>query len=170
VNQLSTELEQAIKQGYEKRDRDNMAPTIEHFEDLLARHPNHPVLVFEVAGAYDTDGQEERARVLYERALELGLAGDPLRRCLCQYGSTLRWLGRLEDSIAVLERGRRDFPDSDAVRIFLALTLNEAGRSDAATAELLTVITSHSEVTDLGHWASGLRGLARWLSEGRPED
>jgi tetratricopeptide (TPR) repeat protein len=170
VEELTPELERAIRLGYENRDRDDMAHTIAYFEDLLARHPDHPVLVFEVAGAYDTDGQEERARLLYERALELGLSGDPLRRCLCQYGSTLRWLGHLEDSIAVLERARRDFPASDAVRIFLALTLNEAGRSDAATAELLTVITSHSEVTDLGHWASGLRGLAQWLSNGRPED
>lgn len=170
MSEMTPELEQAIRLGYEHRDRDDMAPTIAYFEDLLARHPDHPVLVLEVAGAYDTDGQEERARALYERALDLGLSGDPLRRCLCQYGSTLRWLGRLDDSLTVLQQARRTFPDSDAVRIFLALTLNEAGRGDAATAELLTVITSHREVTDLGHWASGLRDLARWLSEGRPED
>jgi len=170
VDQLTPELEQAIRLGYEERDRGNMAPTIAYFEGLLAHHLDHPVLVFELAGAYDTAGQEERARGLYERAMELGLAGDPLRRCLCQYGSTLRWLGRLDESLAVLERARREFPDSDGVRVFLALTLNEAGRGDAATAELLSVITSHSEVTDLGHWADGLRGLAQWLSRGRPED
>jgi len=70
----------------------------------------------------------------------------------------------------VLERARREFPDSDGVRVFLALTLNEAGHGDAATGELLSVITRHSEVTDLAHWADGLRGLARWLSEGRPDD
>jgi tetratricopeptide (TPR) repeat protein len=170
VSQLSPELEQAIALGYERRDRDHMAPTIAYFEGLLARDPDHPVLVFEVAGAYDTDGQEERARVLYERALELGLSGDELRRCLCQYGSTLRWLGRLHESIVVLERARRRFPDSDAVRIFLALSLHEAGRGDAAIAQLLTVITAHGETTDLGHWATGLRGLAQWLADGRPED
>ncbi len=170
MKQVSPELERAIKLGYERRDRANMAATIAYFEELLARHPDHPVLVFELAGAYDTAGQEERARELYERALDLGLAGDPLRRCLCQYASTLRWLGRLDESLAVTERARREFPDSDAVRVFHALTLNEAGRGDAATAELLTVITRHSDVTDLGHYADGLRGLARWLAEGRPED
>jgi tetratricopeptide (TPR) repeat protein len=170
VGQVTPELAEAIRLGYEERDRANMAPTIAYFADLLAQHPDHPVLVFELAGAYDTDGQEQRARALYERALDLGLAGDPLRRCLCQYGSTLRWLGHLDESLAVLERARHEFPDSDAVRVFLALTLNEADRGDAATGELLTVITSHGEVTDLGHWADGLRGLARWLSQGRPED
>ena len=170
MTQITPELEAAIRLGYAHRDRADMAATIAYFEDLLARHPDHPVLVFEVAGAYDTDGQEERARVLYERALDLGLSGDPLRRCLCQFGSTLRWLGRLDESVSVLHRARRTFPDSDAVRIFLALTLNEAGRGDATTAELLSVITDHPEVTDLGHWADGLRGLAQWLSDGRPDD
>jgi tetratricopeptide (TPR) repeat protein len=167
---MTAELDQAIRFGYANRDRDNMAPTIAYFENLLKEHPDHPILVFEVAGAYDTGGQQERAREFYERALDLGLAGDPLRRCLCQYGSTLRWLGRLDDSTAVLVRARHEFPDSDAVRVFLALTLNETGRCDGAIAELLTVITSHDEVTDLGHWASGLAGLADWLSEGRPEN
>jgi tetratricopeptide (TPR) repeat protein len=170
VTGITPDLEQAIALGYQRRDRDHMAPTIAYFEELLARNPDHPVLVFEVAGAYDTDGQEERARLLYERALELGLSGDTLRRCLCQYGSTLRWLGKLAESTAVLERARREFPDSDAVRIFLALTLNEAGHGDAAVAHLLTVITEHGETTDIGHWATGLRGLADWLAAGRPDD
>src|SRR5580692_3399466 len=89
---LTSELEEAIGRGYAQRDRANMGPTIAYFESLLAEHPGHPVLTYEVAGAYDTAGQEEKARELYERALDLGLAGDTLRRCLCQYGSTLRWL------------------------------------------------------------------------------
>ena len=90
---LPPELASAIERGYEQRDRDNMGPTIAYFEELLARHPDHPVLVYEVAGAYDTAGEEAVARQLYERAMDLGLDGDALRRCLCQYGSTLRWLG-----------------------------------------------------------------------------
>ncbi|HXT88240.1 MAG TPA: tetratricopeptide repeat protein [Trebonia sp.] len=167
---LSPELAEAIRLGYERRDRANMAPTIAYFESLLAEHPDHPVLVYEVAGAYDTAGEEAKARELYERALSLGLEGDVLRRCLCQYGSTLRWLGEYEASLAVLDRARAEFPGSEAVRVFRALTLNDAGRGDEATGELLTVITEHPEVTDLGRWADGLRGLAGWLAEGRPDD
>ena len=166
---LTPELEEAIRRGYAQRDRANMGPTIAYFEALLAEHPDHPVLVYEVAGAYDTAGQEEKARGLYERAMDLGLAGDALRRCLCQYASTLRWLGELDESLAVLDHARRQFPDSDSVRVFRALTLNDAQRSDEAVAELLTVVTGHPEVTDLGRWAVGLRGLAQWLADGRPE-
>lgn len=167
---LTPELAEAIRVGYERRDRANMAPTIAYFESLLAEHPDHPVLVYEVAGAYDTAGEEAKARQLYERALGLGLEGDVLRRCLCQYGSTLRWLGEYDESLAVLDRARAEFPGSDAVRVFRALTLNDAGRGDEATGELLTVITAHPEVTDLGRWADGLRGLAGWLADGRPDD
>ncbi|GAA5198259.1 hypothetical protein GCM10023322_71220 [Rugosimonospora acidiphila] len=146
-----------------------MAPTIAYFQALLAEHPDHPVLVYGVGGAYDTAGQEETARGYYERALALGLGGDALRRCLCQYGSTLRWLGKLDESLTVLARARREFPDSDSVRVFRALTLNDAQRPDEAVAELLTVVTGHADVTDLGRWAVGLRGLGQWLADGRPE-
>ena len=167
---LTPELEEAIRRGYAQRDRADMGPTIAYFESLLAEHPGHPVLVYEVAGAYDTAGQEEKARELYERALDLGLAGDTLRRCLCQYASTLRWLGQYNASLAALDRAKRQWPESDAVRVFRALTLNDAGRSDEAVAELMTVITAHAEVTDLGRWAEGLRGLAQWLADGRPDN
>ena len=167
---LAPEIAEAIRVGYERRDRANMAPTIAYFEDLLARYPGHPELTYEVAGAYDTAGQEQKARIHYEQALDLGLEGDVLRRCLCQYGSTLRWLGELDASREVLARARREFPDSDAVRVFSALTFLEEGKADAAVAELLTVVTEHAAVTDLGRWAVGLRGLADWLAQGRPGD
>ncbi|SFF79936.1 Tetratrico peptide repeat-containing protein [Actinacidiphila alni] len=169
TTELTPELAEAIQRGYDRRDRADMAPTIAYFQALLAEHPDHPVLVYEVGGAYDTAGEEQTARGYYERALALGLDGDVLRRCLCQYGSTLRWLGELDESLAVLDRARAEFPDSESVRVFRALTLNDAKRSDEALAELLTVVTEHPEVTDLGRWAVGLRGLAQWLADGRPE-
>jgi tetratricopeptide (TPR) repeat protein len=167
---LTPDLEQAIALGYERRDRADMAPTIAYFEELLAQHPDHPVLTYELAGAYDTAGEEAKAKTYYERALELGIAGEPLRRCLCQYGSTLRWLGELEASLAVLERARAEFPRSESVRVFQALTLNELGRADQAVGLLLGIVAQHGEVTDLGRYAAGMGGLAQWLLDGRPED
>jgi tetratricopeptide (TPR) repeat protein len=167
---LTPELEEANTRGYAERDRDNMEPTIRCFENLLAAHSGHPLLTFEVAGAYDTAGREADACARYEEAMRLGLEGDSLRRCLCQYGSTLRWLERYFESREVLLRARREFPDSDSVRVFLALTHNDAGHPDAAVAELLTVITNHADSTDLGRYATGLAGLAQWLADGRSDD
>src|SRR2546430_2609964 len=129
---VTPELAEAIQRGYDQRDRANMAPTIAYFQALLAEHPDHPVLVFEVGGAYDTAGQEETARGYYERALALGLDGDVLRRCLCQYASTLRWLGELDESLTVLDRARREFPDSRPLRALRALTLHDPQPPHAA--------------------------------------
>jgi tetratricopeptide (TPR) repeat protein len=170
VSALTPELEQAIALGYERRDRDHMAPTIAYFEALLAQYPDHPVLTYEVAGAYDTAGEEARAKIFYEHALELGIVGDARRQCLCQYGSTLRWLGELQASLAVLEQARAEFPESESVRVFQALTLNELGRSDDAVGLLLGIVAEHGAVTDLGRYAGGLDGLAQWMLAGRPED
>jgi tetratricopeptide (TPR) repeat protein len=168
VTGLTPELVQAIELGYARRDRDDMAPTIAYFEALLAQHPGHPVLTYEVAGAYDTAGEEAKARAFYQRALELGIDGDSLRRCLCQYGSTLRWLGELDASLAILERARTEFPDSESVRVFQALTLNELGRGDEAVGLLVGIVAEHGDVTDLGRYAVGLGGLGQWLVDGRP--
>jgi tetratricopeptide (TPR) repeat protein len=163
-------LQEAIDRGYAERDRDDMAPTICYFEELLAAHPGNARLTYELAGAYDTAGREAEARIRYEEALQLGLSGDALRMCLCQYASTLRWLGELDASLETIRRARREFPDSDAVRVFEALTLNELGRTDEAVGTLLAVIALHGDATDLGRYAVGLGGLADWLIAGRPDD
>ena len=122
-----------------------------------------------MAGAYDSAGEETKAKEFYERALELGLDGEPLRRCLCQYGSTLRWLGELDASLAVLQRARTQFPESESVRVFQSLTLNELGRADEAVGLLLGIVAEQGQLTDLGRYAAGLAGLAQWLLDGRPE-
>lgn len=170
MTELSPELARAVALGYERRDRSNMAPTIAYFQELLDRHPGHPILTYELAGAFDTAGEESQARNLYERALELGLEGEPLRRCLCQYGSTLRWLGELDASLVVLDRAQQAFPHSESVSVFRALTLHELARGDEAVGLLLGIVARHGAVTDLGRYAAGLDGVPQWLIDGRAED
>lgn len=53
----------------------------------------------------------------------------------------------------MLGRAGREFPSSESVRVFRALTLNEAGRADEAISELLGIVVEHAEVTDLGRYA-----------------
>ena len=160
---LSPELEAAIQAGYDSRDRANMQPTIDYFRALLDAHPGSSTLLYEVGGAYDTSGQEEIARGYYERALEAGLNGDTLRRCLLQYGSTLRNLGLHEESLATLKRARAEFPDSDSVRLFLALSLHATSRSDAAVAELLELAADKIATPEVLRYEAALRGNAAYL-------
>jgi len=157
-------LEDAIALGYERRDRAAMQPTIDYFLQLLGQHPQSALMLYEVGGAYDTDGQESVAVGYYERALAAGLDGDPLRRCLLQYGSTLRNLDRFEESVSVLERARREFPDSDSVRLFLALSLHAASRSDAAVAELIELAADRITTAEVSRYEAALRGNAAYLA------
>jgi len=157
-------IENAIAVGYERRNRADMQPTIDYFESLLAQHPHSALLVYEVGGAYDTAGQEEIAVGYYERALAAGLDGDPLRRCLLQYGSTLRNLDRFDESLAVLERARAEFPESDSVRLFLALSLHAASRSDAAVAALVELAADRITTPEVTRYEAALRANAAFLS------
>jgi tetratricopeptide (TPR) repeat protein len=155
-------FEAAVEAVYAARDRDHMLPTIAAFEALSAAHPDEAELVYEVAGGYDTAGEEARAAPLYERALAMGLEGDVLRRCLIQYGSTLRNLERFDESLAVLERADREFPGSSTAAVFRALTLHESGRSDAAVGTLLRLIAA-APPGDLGRYVAATRGNADFL-------
>ncbi|ANF32043.1 hypothetical protein A0130_10485 [Leifsonia xyli] len=147
------------------RDRADMQPTIDALLAVFAEHPDDPHVLYEVGGAYDTAGEEETAAGYYERALEAGLDGDTLRRCLLQYGSTLRNLDRFDDSLAVLDRALTLFPESESVRVWHALSLHAAGRSDAAVAELMEVAADRIRTPDLQRYEAAIRGNAAYLRE-----
>jgi tetratricopeptide (TPR) repeat protein len=156
-------LDDRLAALFAARDRDDMAPTIAALLEVLAEHPHDARVLYEVGGAYDTAGEEETAAGYYERALALGLDGDTRRKCLLQYGSTLRNLGRFDDSLAVLDRALAAFPDSESVRVWHALSLHAAGRSDAAVAALMDLAADRIRTPDLLRYEPALRGNADYL-------
>jgi tetratricopeptide (TPR) repeat protein len=159
------DTESVLAELFAARDRANMRPTIDALLAVLAEHPDDPHVLYEVGGAYDTAGEEETAAGYYERALAAGLDGDTLRRCLLQYGSTLRNLDRFDESLAVLDRALALHPDSESVRVWHALSLHAAGRSDAAVAELMEVAADNIRTPDLLRYEAALRGNAAYLRE-----
>lgn len=164
-------LDDRLATIFAARDRADMAPTIAAFLEVLAEHPDDAQVLYEVGGSYDTAGEEDTAAGYYERALERGLTGETLRKCLLQYGSTLRNLGRYDESLAVLDRARAEFPDSESVQTWHALSLHAAGRSDAAVAELMELAADRIRTPDLLRYEAALRGNAeylRTLDRGRP--
>ena len=160
---LTPELADTIAEIFGRRDREHMQPTIDAFLALLAEHPNQPEVLYEVGGSYDTDGQEQTALGYYEAAMAAGLSGDTLRKCLLQYGSTLRLLGRHEESVAALDRALAGWPESPSVRAFHALGLHAAGRSDGAVGELLALVAEEIRTPDVLRYEAALRGNAGYL-------
>ena len=145
------------------RDRENMQPTIDAFEQLLHEHPDNPRLVYEVGGSYDTDGQEQMAVGYYTRALELGLDGELRRRCLLQFASTLRNLDRVDESLAMFNRAIAEYPESPSLRVFKALTLHAAHRPNAAFASLLMTVADHLDSPEIARYGDAIRGNAEYV-------
>jgi hypothetical protein len=119
---------------------------------LAAERPSDDACaLFERACARDTAGIEDGAEPLYRAALATGRL-DPYRqaRACIQLGSTLRILGRLEESEALLvaqrERCRSagaGAPLHDEVRAVLAFTWLAQGKAVAAAALALETLAPH---------------------------
>jgi tetratricopeptide (TPR) repeat protein len=124
---------------------------------LVDRDPSNPRAQFAYGGVLDAQGREAEAIAPYQRALELGLAGDDLPRLYVQYGSTLRNLGKAWDAAHLLEQGRAQFPAYAPIRVFHALALVSAGCADEAVVELLDVILAHTDGIALGGYDRALR-------------
>ncbi|MCM3694889.1 tetratricopeptide repeat protein [Microbacterium oleivorans] len=148
-----------------ERDRHDMAPTLAALKAIHDEHPTDARVLYEYAGAHDTAGQEEAAAELYERALAAGLEGDVRRRCLLQYGSTLRNLDRFDESIEVFGAARVEFPDAASLAVFEAITLHAAGQVHASLGSLLDVIADHVDSAELERYKPAIRGNAAYLLE-----
>ena len=115
-------------------------------EALVAELPSEsPVRSFELASAFDSTGHSDRAVPLYRQALALGLEGIRRRRAVIQLASSLRNLGRAQESAAMLaaERDRASDELDDAVSAFLALALADAGKEREAVAVALQALAPH---------------------------
>jgi tetratricopeptide (TPR) repeat protein len=161
--ELTPELAATIDEAFANRDRANMQPTIDFFEDLLTKHPGNPYVLYEVGGSYDAAGQEEKAIEYYEQALP-GLSGGIKRRCLLQYGSTLRILDRLDESLDVFAAACKEFPESDSLRVFKALSLHAAGRKDKALATMMLLVADRLETAEIKRYEAAIRGNAEHLA------
>jgi tetratricopeptide (TPR) repeat protein len=93
----------------------------------------------ERAYAHDREGREHEAVAHYEAAHRLGGPSRERAGFLLGYGSTLRNVGRLDESLAVLRAAVEEHPDHHALRCFLALTLHSLGRHGEAMAAMMDV-------------------------------
>jgi len=147
--------------------------------DALAaeRPPEDACALFERACARDTSGFEDGAEPLYRAALASGGLDEYRRaRASLQLGSTLRLLGRLEESEALLqaqlERCRVQGAGAalhDEARALLSLTWLAQGRArEAATLALETLaphLTRYQRST-----AANARDLGGAGATGAPRD
>lgn len=144
---------------------------VRRIDELAAERPETDgAALFERACARDSTGIEGEAEGLYRAALATGEL-DPMRysRAIIQLASTLRILGQLNESQALLEAALQrsiDEPDTyslaDETRAFLSFTYVAQGRSAEAVGHALLALAPH-----LSRYRRSVRGNATELIEHR---
>ncbi|HEV8503115.1 MAG TPA: tetratricopeptide repeat protein [Casimicrobiaceae bacterium] len=122
------------------------AAFVARLETLVARLPaDSAIASFERACAQDSTGHSDRAVPLYRAALARGLTGIRRRRAAIQLASSLRNVGEVGESIALLEAERARTSDEldDAVAAVLALAYASAGRAQDGLSIALTALARH---------------------------
>jgi Flp pilus assembly protein TadD len=157
VSDANTELDAAIGQIEALNRAGRAEEALAAARALVESYPDNPRAQFAYGSVLDALGREAEAVAPYQRALELGLAGDELPRLYVQYGSTLRNLGKAWDAAHLLVEGRAQFPDYAPIRIFHALALVSAGCADEAAVELLDVILGNADRVNLNGYERALR-------------
>ncbi len=122
------------------------------------------VAAFERAAAFDSTGRPDLAEPLYRQALAGELPGERRRRAVIQLASSVRNLGRPQESIELLtaELGRGSDHLDDAVRAVLALALTDAGREREAVSVAVGALARH-----LPRYQRSMAAYARLLVEPR---
>jgi hypothetical protein len=153
-----TDTEENMKAGttadWERRVDDLWASLDDHDEDefialvdaLASELPaDNAAALFERACARDSTGHSDLAAPLYREALDIGLYGIRRRRAVIQMSSSIRNLGRAQESVDLLTRERAAGSDEldDAVVATLALALVDVGREREAVSIALTALSRH---------------------------
>ena len=138
--------EQRIAAAWARIDDLDEAEFLAQLERVAAEYPGGAGNgVFERASSLDSTGHSDLAVPLYRQALERGLVGERRRRAVIQMASSLRNLGQVDESIALLsaEKGAGTDGLDDAVAGFLALSLAEANREREALSIALVALAPH---------------------------
>jgi tetratricopeptide (TPR) repeat protein len=120
-----------------------------------------PEALFEAAGARDYAGLETEAEPLYRRALDAGLDAALRPRAIIQLASTLRNLGQLDESIALLQQQLNEHPDDEWTgpsAAFLALALTSRGDPTQGAAVALMALADYLPI-----YSRSVRGYAAEL-------
>lgn len=150
------DIETTIAEAKALRSSDQLDESLELLEKLLEEHPDDPLVLFEVGGAYDVLGQEADAIPYYHRAVEEGLEGEELQECMICLGSCHRAIGEFQEAIEILEAFAERFENSRAGLPFLALAYYSNEQYSDAVGLLLDIILDTTSDPDILAYADPL--------------
>ncbi len=162
----TTEWENRVADAWASFDSRDEAEFRTLIDELAGELPEGaPDGLFERAAAWDSTGRSDLAVPLYRQALDAGLAGERRRRAVVQMASSLRNLGRSQESVMLLTEELAAGSDhlDDAVKTVLALALTDVGREREAVSVAVEALAAH-----LPRYQRSMANYARLLMQPEP--
>ncbi|MGZ6503331.1 MAG: tetratricopeptide repeat protein [Tumebacillaceae bacterium] len=161
-------LDEAIQlreEGRAKQDLTILDQVRAKLSELLDEYPDVAEINYQMGIACDNSGLGKEAIGYYVKAIEQGLGGADLERCLLGLGSTYRALGFFQESVETLRRGVREFPENRAIQIFLSMALYNSGNHKEAMELALTTLLETTNDEKLQYYKRGLSYYSTHLDE-----
>ncbi|WP_136605597.1 tetratricopeptide repeat protein [Paenibacillus dokdonensis] len=153
------------EEGRAKQDQAILDEVRNHLLELLSYYPDDAEINYQTGIAHDNSGLGSEAIPYYERALELGLYGPDLERCLMGLGSTYRYWGHYQKAVETLRRGMSEFPENRAIKVFLAMALyNSQSYKESVELLIINLMESTSDET-LQYFKRGILAYNEDLDE-----
>jgi tetratricopeptide (TPR) repeat protein len=153
------------EEGRAKQDLAILSEVREHLFELLSNYPDDAEINYQTGIAHDNSGMGRQAIPFYVRALELGLSGPDLERCLMGLGSTYRYWGDYEKAVETLRRGAREFPENRAIQVFLAMALYNSQNYKESVEMLVTNLMETTSDEKLHYFKRGILAYNEDLDE-----
>jgi hypothetical protein len=165
---VTNDWEQRVAEAWASVDQyDEETAFLALIEKLVAElPPGDPRGCFERACSLDSWGHSDLAVPLYDQALAAGVTGLRRRRAVLQKSSSLRNLGRSEESVALLTAEMAGTSDEldDAAAAILAMALTDVGRAREGVAVAVGALAKH-----LPRYQRSMANYARLLVEPDPD-
>jgi len=137
-------ISELIDAGLNLKEQGNHQAAIEHFKQLHQTYPDHPRIMFELAGSWQAFGVPEQALPLYRRLMALpksqNLPPKEMPRLYTQMGASLRLLGQYSESLEIIEEGLALYPDYRPLRAYRMFALHSAGYHQNAMLDALELM------------------------------
>ncbi|NOU90609.1 tetratricopeptide repeat protein [Paenibacillus sp. LMG 31460] len=153
------------EEGRAKQDLAILSEVREHLLELLSNYPDDAEINYQTGIAHDNSGMGRQAIPFYVRALELGLSGPDLERCLMGLGSTYRYWGDYEKAVETLRRGAKEFPENRAIQVFLAMALYNSQNYKESVELLVTNLMETTSDEKLHYFKRGILAYNEDLDE-----
>ncbi|HEV8559927.1 MAG TPA: tetratricopeptide repeat protein [Actinophytocola sp.] len=159
----TAEWESRLAEAWARLDELDEADFLALIDKLASELPEgSAVAAFERGCSFDSTGHSDRAVPLYRTALDAGLTGERRRRAVIQMASSIRNLGRPQESVDLLTAELAAGSDhlDDAVKATLALALTDVGREREAVSLAISALAPH-----LPRYQRSMANYARLLVE-----